>query len=400
MDFVDVYDIETGFWFRQQTFGLANGIPSGRSDICAVVVPAKDNSSYNIYMVSGVDNYATRVLTGDIWVLSIPSFQWILVHESPDGIYGHTCHAVGENLVIVGGMQQTPQGDMGTCMGHMPANVYSLVSQNYTNVFDAEGAKRVAPVPSKVIQAVGGTSEGGAHITSPKLWSDLYLQYVFNPAIPRPTYTPTYKLANDTGSGNNTAPPPAAAVDEPDKKPAIIGGVVGGVAGGLLLIAAVFFIWRRRRAQTEATPGPPELPGYSEAKYYDPGPTVVSPSTIPAELSTPTMHTRPSELGSENHEVSEMWVPDEPYGYAYSKSPRSRTGSHAEVGNGYSKPTPPASVTAPTPVSAVAVTPPPTHAATVMMSPQSATSPMDLQNQDAIRFSENTSPDLTLNRYQ
>lgn len=29
-------------------------IPTGRSDICTVLVSAKDQSSYNIYMIAGV----------------------------------------------------------------------------------------------------------------------------------------------------------------------------------------------------------------------------------------------------------------------------------------------------------------------------------------------------------
>ncbi len=51
--FVDIYDIETGYWFRQATFGVPE-IPSSRADICTVVVSAPDNSSYNIFMVGGL----------------------------------------------------------------------------------------------------------------------------------------------------------------------------------------------------------------------------------------------------------------------------------------------------------------------------------------------------------
>lgn len=50
---VDIYDIETGYWFRQQTFGVPE-IPTGRSDICTILVAAPDNSSYNIFVIAGV----------------------------------------------------------------------------------------------------------------------------------------------------------------------------------------------------------------------------------------------------------------------------------------------------------------------------------------------------------
>ena len=51
--FVDIFDVETGYWFRQETFGLPD-IPTGRSDICTILVTALDKSSFNIFMVAGV----------------------------------------------------------------------------------------------------------------------------------------------------------------------------------------------------------------------------------------------------------------------------------------------------------------------------------------------------------
>lgn len=51
--YVDIYDIESGFWFRQTTFGVPD-IPSARADICVILVTAPDKSSYNIFMIAGV----------------------------------------------------------------------------------------------------------------------------------------------------------------------------------------------------------------------------------------------------------------------------------------------------------------------------------------------------------
>lgn len=84
---MDIYDIQSGFWFRQQTFG-APDIPSARSDICAVLVAAEDGSSYNIFMVAGMSNYKTYLATEEMWVLTLPTFQWVLVHTRPNGRYG------------------------------------------------------------------------------------------------------------------------------------------------------------------------------------------------------------------------------------------------------------------------------------------------------------------------
>lgn len=277
------------------------------------MVPAKDKSSFQIYMVSGMDNYATHVTLGEIWVLSIPSFQWILVNKLPEGFYGHTCHLVGENLVLIGGMETNPEGDVRTCAPHMPANIYSLVTQNFTGRFDAAGANRLAPVPSKVIQAIGGTSEGGAHITSPVQWSDLYLQAVFNPQLTRKAdYKPTYVLANASEANiDDLPPPPPTSTPEPSSggtNSALIGGVVGGILGAIVLGALVFFfIWRRKKA-AEADAGPPELPDYTteQKTYYGGLSTSVSQVNGPAELTNPTYGMPRSELGNHEHQVSEL----------------------------------------------------------------------------------------------
>jgi hypothetical protein len=53
MSQVDIYDIESGYWFRQKTFG-AGGIPAGRAALCLALVEATDGSSWNIIMVAGV----------------------------------------------------------------------------------------------------------------------------------------------------------------------------------------------------------------------------------------------------------------------------------------------------------------------------------------------------------
>lgn len=58
----------------------------------------------------------------------------------------------------------------------MPAEIFSLVSMSYTGVFDAAGATRTPPVPADVVAVIGGTASGGAIVTKPYLWSDLYLQ--------------------------------------------------------------------------------------------------------------------------------------------------------------------------------------------------------------------------------
>ncbi|KAL0764874.1 hypothetical protein CaCOL14_012680 [Colletotrichum acutatum] len=295
LSFVDIYDVETGFWFRQETFGLPD-IPTGRSDICAVLVPVADKSSWNIYMIAGVENYATYITSEEIWVLTLPTFTWILVHTRADGMYGHTCHAVGENLLIVGGMQTKNDGGMqnvNTCAEHMPVEIFSLASQNYTGRYDTQAAKRLAPVPSQVVAAVGGTSSGGASQRAPRAWSDVYLQYIFDPSLRRPAYTPEYTLVVEPSS---TASPSSSAssTTQPDSdgpsKGAIAGGVVGGVAAIALVGLGAFLFLRRRKkrraheaAATEVSrqSAMSELPGYTPYSSPEPKPGFLDSPTSP-----------------------------------------------------------------------------------------------------------------------
>ncbi|CZR61606.1 uncharacterized protein PAC_11503 [Phialocephala subalpina] len=275
--YVDIYDIESGFWFRQQTFGVPD-IPTARADICVILVTALDKSSYNIFMIAGVLTYNVPITSEEMWVLTLPTFQWVKVHTRPGGIYGHTCHAVGENLVVVGGMQTNDQGgNANNCSTHMPAEIFSLVEMEYTGTFDAAGASRSPPVPADVVSLIGGTSTGGAVNTKPYLWSDLYLQYVFNPSLTRPPYTPSYTLAvNFTNSTNTTAPITSHKSSIPIGP--IVGGAIGGVAVIALAIFLIIFFARKKKARKVAEiaaadpnmPLPPsnELPTYQDSKGH------------------------------------------------------------------------------------------------------------------------------------
>lgn len=312
-NFTDIYDIETGYWFRQATFGVPE-IPTGRSDICTILVTAADQSSFNIFVIAGVQTYNSVIAYEDMWVLTIPTFQWVKVHTRPGGIYGHTCHAVGENLIVVGGMQTTSTGgNAGNCSSHMPAEIFSLVDMEYTGIFDYAGASRNPPVPSDVFKLIGGTGAGGAVVTKPKLWSDLYLQYVFDPTTPRPAYTPTYMLANETAASGNTSTSTSSASATAVPATSHIGPIVGGAVGGVvilaLLITGIIILFKRRkaakeRAEAEAHPPPPafvpgaELPVYQE--YKDPHAVEVSAYQTPLVFAPyqPT-HTGPVEMDAE-----------------------------------------------------------------------------------------------------
>ncbi|KAI0893124.1 hypothetical protein F4806DRAFT_210602 [Annulohypoxylon nitens] len=73
-----VYDISSDNWYTQKATG---DIPNPRSEFCAGVSAAPDDSSFQVTIHGGVDEY--QYLTyNDVYVLTIPSFRWIKINDT------------------------------------------------------------------------------------------------------------------------------------------------------------------------------------------------------------------------------------------------------------------------------------------------------------------------------
>lgn len=208
---------------------------------------------------------------------------------------------------------QTDGQDVQTCADTMPAEVFSLATQSYTGVYDAAGASRAPPVPAQVVDIIGGTPSGGATLRTPKVWSNVYLQYVFDHSLERPEFTPTYTLANETQ--NNTTKTASNVHDEPSTA-AVIGGAVGGAFGACILISALVAIFvvrsRRKKANSEeekakkqqqAEKGVP-FPGHGN----DDKQVLNLPETDQARPAELDLTSQPSELQININPV-ELYVP-------------------------------------------------------------------------------------------
>src|SRR5205807_444330 len=82
MDQIYIYDIAQATW-HVQTASVhpdRDALPTARGYTCNAMVPAKDNSSYNIYVYGGGGRGGGDGLD-DMWVLSLPSFVWIKFWE-------------------------------------------------------------------------------------------------------------------------------------------------------------------------------------------------------------------------------------------------------------------------------------------------------------------------------
>ena len=102
MSTIDIYDVAKDKWHRQPTVGGPGQLTRG----CAVVAPAQDASSFNIYYYGGYPGLKpTEGFNDDVWVLSIPSFTWTKITDSKvTGRAGHKCFMpYPDQMMVIGG---------------------------------------------------------------------------------------------------------------------------------------------------------------------------------------------------------------------------------------------------------------------------------------------------------
>ncbi|KAJ4346649.1 uncharacterized protein N0V89_010580 [Didymosphaeria variabile] len=102
---VHLFDLANSRWYTQTATG---DVPKARRGFCAGVVWAEDQSSYNIYLFGGLGSDGAGL--GDLYVLSIPSFQWTLIWPTPQwatfpgGRGRSSCDVFnGNQMMIIGG---------------------------------------------------------------------------------------------------------------------------------------------------------------------------------------------------------------------------------------------------------------------------------------------------------
>lgn len=273
MQIIDVYDVASKTWYKQ----AAEGGPSGRTRGCAVLAPAQDLSSFNIYYYGGyagrnIDNEASD----EVWVLSIPSFTWTKLSEGrPDyGRMGHKCFMpYPDQMMIIGGMPTRTFGNIPCHMGGL-IQVFNLTSGDWMEGYDPDEHADYG-VPDAVRSVIGGDPTGGATLTtpSPSGWTNDSLGDIFQTAYETSkitTWYPYEKAPEDTGR-------PTIGDGDGDEEGGGGGGLptwvapVLGVVLGLVFLTALlvaFCLWRRRRILRGE--------GYTEPSTDDNGTRILS----------------------------------------------------------------------------------------------------------------------------
>ncbi|KAL3469899.1 hypothetical protein BJX99DRAFT_264714 [Aspergillus californicus] len=226
------------------------------SDICA-----SDDSSYNIYIYGGYDGLGSRSQPkDDVYVLSLPSFEWILLYRGDSrrtGRKGHSCtKPYPDKMLIIGGSRVDS-----SCIDAL-IRVFNLNTGNFHATYDPSTWSAYA-VPALVSARIGGeyvvpkqsqsTNTGDTNMVL-QLWrrrnpdvacilDKLFLEAGLCDPNTRNISQPAE--ATETNSGGSPGFPVWA------------GGLLGGLVGLFViagLVGTFLFIWRRK-VRTEAFQG-------------------------------------------------------------------------------------------------------------------------------------------------
>ncbi|KAI3326156.1 hypothetical protein HD806DRAFT_438484 [Xylariaceae sp. AK1471] len=251
-----IYDIFSNTWYRQKATG---DLPELRTEFCAGVSAAPDDSSFQITIHGGWDQLRGRAFN-DVYVLSVPSFRWIKVDDSnnpdllgPDqpGRNRHKCDIWNEtSLIVTGGQITLGLGDVvsliDTCnKTYPPIKVLDTSTYTWRTEFNPHLSYSV---PDIVTAVIGGNSSGGARLMAPSSgWDSDDLASIFRQTVVRDTYV--LPAASGPNNTSNPVPNPSNKGQHSGRlgSGAIAGIVVGIVAVVAGILVAVIFRLRRKK---------------------------------------------------------------------------------------------------------------------------------------------------------
>ncbi|KAH7319901.1 hypothetical protein B0I35DRAFT_223039 [Stachybotrys elegans] len=252
MQRIDIYDVASRRWYRQRS----QNYPVGSfTQGCAVVATAADRSSFNIYYYGGFDGLDPRAdFYDDVWVLSLPSFEWIPLNRGSSGHAraGHRCFMpYPDQMMVFGGYTPVPGASM-NCLEDGPVLNFNLSSGQWMNSYDPRNHPDYG-VPRAVYDIIGGDSTGGSNITGPSGgWQSRELEEIFENRtynISRIWEHTPYNVDSEPGPPNSPGNGPEEGGGGNNGLPSWVAPVLGVVLGLMLLAAilVIFFLWRKRK---------------------------------------------------------------------------------------------------------------------------------------------------------
>jgi hypothetical protein len=200
-----------------------------------------------------------RPQNDDVWILRLPTYTWVQVGSmsgNPAGRSGHTCHAVGSQMVVVGGYV----GDGGCDSPGI--YVFDMTALNWKSSFDVgtsysppsivgggsstvvAGTTTPVNTPPTTASTKGGATSSTAGVQTPFTSTDttgdvrstlLTTQTILTTMAngQTSTMTTTYAITATVTS----TPPPNTSAPGGSSAPKIA-GIVGGSLGAIILLLA------------------------------------------------------------------------------------------------------------------------------------------------------------------
>ncbi|CAF3455230.1 unnamed protein product [Fusarium graminearum] len=254
MDEILLYDVANARWYTQKTSGDA---PNDRRRFCGGATWAQDRSSYNIYIFGGRGFPPHETGYDDIYILTIPSFQWIRGpypgYENGTGTYPKSmmsCNVIDNTqMLVIGGSYANAtekECDVPSIQGVHNMN---LGKQNDEDAIWARYQDDLTTyeVPVDIRKSIGGSAKGGASETTPiSGFNDPDLEVLMT----RTAESGTRSATRATSTSTKTAAPSAS--DEPSSSSLSTGAIAGiavgcSVASILALLGCGLLIYRRRK---------------------------------------------------------------------------------------------------------------------------------------------------------
>lgn len=250
MSNIDIYDIASKSWYTQSTSG-GPGVALAQG--CAVMQPAKDYSSFNIYWYGGYDGLHSSNASDwsdDVWILSLPSFTWKKAASGRTGMAraGHRCvMPYPDQMLVIGG---TPVGQAGgySCVTDI-IQIFNVSSAEWLEQYDPNVWSEYQ-VPNVVYEAIGGDESGGATSTAPASWDTSSLGDVFQTAYATSKITHYYPYQEATSTGSSPGSTSTTKGNSGGSSvPKFLAPLLGVLLGLLFLTSLVvgILVWRRRR---------------------------------------------------------------------------------------------------------------------------------------------------------
>jgi hypothetical protein len=330
MSTIDVYDVAGDTWYRQPTSDGPGALTRG----CAVVAPAQDGSSFNIYYYGGYDGlHLTADFNDDVWVLSLPSFTWakVAAGKASHGRAGHKCFMpYPDQMIVIGGYTTVPStaNTPWRCVEDGIVQVFNLSSASWMSGYDPTKWSNYT-VPQAVIKNIGGTATGGAANTSPSPsgFAAAGLGKVFETPYPSNKIKKwyPYTVAN---TENNTNPdftptPQGGSSGLPSYLAPLLGTIFGLMF--LTLVGTGIFLWRRRKLLrrngasefgTEDSNGNRIMSWIRGQPYDNKAPTVTTTeetmSTSTPGMESPPVLYHPAMAQVMHHEMADTHIAELP----------------------------------------------------------------------------------------